>query len=126
MTIPDDVNVDELAQWMGATGLSIEQLMGREAVKEAEVVDEWRRQYRYGRSLCNPTNVKQLHTQMYKLHEYYMSFCRQHEFEQYIGVQVRDRHYFHRDDVTWVQFSEIHQLLFMDALDKSLTSCYRL
>jgi len=65
MVIPNDVNVDELTeltQWMGATGLSIEQLMGREAVKEAEVVDEWRRQYRYGRSLCNPANVKQLRT----------------------------------------------------------------
>jgi len=40
MAIPDAVNVDELAQWMDATGLSIEQLMGREFVKEAEVVDE--------------------------------------------------------------------------------------
>jgi len=42
MATPDAVNVDELAYWMDATGLSIEQLMGREYVKEAEVVDEWR------------------------------------------------------------------------------------
>jgi len=109
---------------MGATGLSIEQLIGREAVKESKVVDEWRREYRYGRILYNPGNVKQLRTQMYKLHEYYMSFYRQHELEQYIGVQVRVRHYFHGDDVIWVQFSEVHQLLYMDALDKSLMSCY--
>jgi len=124
MAILDAVNVDELTQWMGATGLSIEQLMGRESVKEDKVVDEWRRQYRYGRSLCNPVNVKQLRTQMYKLYEYYMSFYRQHELEQYIGVQVRDHHYFHGDDIMWVQFSEVHQLLYMDALDKSLMSCY--
>jgi len=124
MAIPHDVNVDELARWMGVTGLSIEQLMGREAIKEAKVIDEWQWQYIYGRSLCNPTNVKQLRMQMYKLHEYYMSFCRQHELEQYISVQGRDRHYFHGDDIIFVQFSEVHQLLYMDALDKSLKSCY--
>jgi hypothetical protein len=54
---------------MDATRLSIEQLMGWEAIKDVKVVDEWRRQYRYGRSLCNPANVKQLRTQMYKLLE---------------------------------------------------------
>ena len=42
MVIPNIVNVDELAQWMDAAELSIDQLMGREYVKEAEVVDEWR------------------------------------------------------------------------------------
>jgi hypothetical protein len=37
------VDLDELAKWMNVTGLSLEQLLGREeltTVKEAEVVDE--------------------------------------------------------------------------------------
>jgi hypothetical protein len=50
-------------------------------VKEAEVVDEWRRKYVYGRSLCDPAKVKNLGTQMYKLHEYYLRFCAQHQSE---------------------------------------------
>jgi hypothetical protein len=43
MLVPDDVDLDELAKWMNVTGLSLEQLLGREkltTVKEAEVVDE--------------------------------------------------------------------------------------
>jgi hypothetical protein len=43
MSVPDDVDLDELAKWMNVTGLSLEQLLGREeltTVKEAEVVDE--------------------------------------------------------------------------------------
>jgi hypothetical protein len=41
--------------------LFLEQLLGREeltTVKEAKVVDEWRRKYVYGRSLCDPAKVK--------------------------------------------------------------------
>jgi hypothetical protein len=51
---------------------------------------------------------KNLGTQMYKLHEYYLIFCAQHQSKQYLGVQVRDHHYFRGDDVIWVQFSEVH------------------
>jgi hypothetical protein len=43
MSVPDDVDLDELAKWMDVTGLSLEQLLGWEKliiVKEAEVVDE--------------------------------------------------------------------------------------
>jgi hypothetical protein len=46
---------------MNVTGLSLEQLLGREeltTVKEAEVVDEWQRKYVYGSSLCDPAKVK--------------------------------------------------------------------
>jgi hypothetical protein len=45
MSVPDDVDLDELAKWMNMTGLSLEQLLGREEliiVKETEVVNEWR------------------------------------------------------------------------------------
>jgi hypothetical protein len=45
MSVPDDVDLDELAKWMNMTGLSLEELLGREEPttgKESEV-DEWRR-----------------------------------------------------------------------------------
>jgi hypothetical protein len=61
MLVPDDVDLDELTKWMNVTGLSLEQLLGWEeliTVKETEVVDEWRRKYVYGRSLCDPRKVK--------------------------------------------------------------------
>jgi hypothetical protein len=94
MSVPDDVNLDELAKWMNVTRLSLEQLLGWEELrtgKESKVVDEWQRKYVYGRSLCDPAKVKNLDTQMYKLHEYYLRFCAQHQIKQYLGVQVRDR-----------------------------------
>jgi hypothetical protein len=52
MSVPDDVDLDELAKWMNVTGLSLEQLLGREkltTVKEDKVVDEWwRKSYMAG------------------------------------------------------------------------------
>jgi hypothetical protein len=57
------MDLDELDKWMNVTGLSLEQLLGREkltTVKEAEVVDEWQRKYVYGRSLCDPAKVKKI------------------------------------------------------------------
>jgi hypothetical protein len=57
MSVPDDVDLDELAKWMNVTELSLEQFLGREELrtgKESEVIDEWRRKYVYGRSLCDP------------------------------------------------------------------------
>jgi hypothetical protein len=65
MSVPDDVDLDELAKWMNVTGLSLEQLLGREELrtgKESEVVDEWRRKYVFSRSLCDPAKVKNLGT----------------------------------------------------------------
>jgi hypothetical protein len=65
ISVPDDVDLDELIKWMNMTGLSLEQLLGREeltTVKEAEVVDKWRRKYVYGRSLCDLAKVKNLGT----------------------------------------------------------------
>jgi hypothetical protein len=65
MSVPDDVNLDELAKWMNVTGLSLEQLLDREkltTVKEAEVVDKWRRKYVYGRSLCPYKGKKSWYT----------------------------------------------------------------
>jgi hypothetical protein len=43
MSVPNDVDLDELAKWMNVARLSLEQLLGREeltTIKEAEVVNE--------------------------------------------------------------------------------------
>jgi hypothetical protein len=43
MSVPDDVDLDELAKWINMTGLFFKQLLGRvelTTVKETEVVDE--------------------------------------------------------------------------------------
>jgi hypothetical protein len=89
MAIPTNVELDDLLNFMNTIGLSMEQVLCREeppACLNVEVVDEWQREYRYGRSLYNPSKLKELHTQMYKLHEWYMSLCAKHENEQYISV----------------------------------------
>jgi len=44
--------------------------------------------------------------------------------DNWISVRIRQHHYFHGDDLIYVQFEELHQLCHLDALDKSLVSCF--
>jgi dipeptidase len=98
-------------------------VLGIRNVPSLEEVDQWKKEYKYGKSLYNPAKLHELGTQMYKLHEWYMGACAGGEHD-WIGVKVRDHHYFHGNDVMWIQFNELHQLCHMDSLDKSLLSCY--
>lgn len=124
MTIPANVDLDELGNWMEETGLPLEALLGRTDAPIHGGVDDYQSRYIYGRSMCHPEKVRGLGTQIYKLHEYYLRVSSKHKEEELIAVRVRDRHYFRGDDVIWIDFSEVHQLLHMNALDKSLMSCY--
>jgi hypothetical protein len=65
----------------------------------------------------------ELRTQMYLLNKWYMVVCRR-KADDYICVKIRNHHYFCGDDIIMVQFNELHQLCHMDALDKSLISCF--
>jgi hypothetical protein len=121
--IRDDVQMDQFKTFIHGSGLSWDQVLGIRNVPSLEEVDQWKKEYKYDKSLYNPAKLYELGTQMYKLHEWYRGACAGGEHD-WIGVKVRDHYYFRGNDVMWIQFNELHQLCHMDSLDKSLLSCY--
>jgi len=44
--------------------------------------------------------------------------------DNWISVRIRQHRYFCGDDLIYIQLEELHQLCHLDALDKSLVSCF--
>ena len=57
MTIPANVDLDELGNWMEETGLPLEALLGRTDAPIHGGVDDYQSRYIYGRSMCHPEKV---------------------------------------------------------------------
>ena len=121
--IPGDVNFDQLDAFFAEFGLSLSQVLGGAAIPKASKIDEWKKEYVYGKSLYNPEALRELGMQMYLLNQWYMAACGR-KTDDYICVRIRNHHYFRGDDIIYVQFNELHQLCHMDALDKSLISSF--
>ena len=118
------VNLGELEDFLKGANLTADQFYGNALLANATVVDEWKRTYLRGRSLYNPWALKDLGTQMRSLNSWYMEACTKSPDDDCICVRIRQEHYFRGDDLIFVPFSELHQLCHMDALDKSLMSCF--
>ena len=58
---------------------------------------------------------------MRNLHQWYLDACKVDK--KYIMVNVPEEYYFRREDIH-VEISKLWQLFNLDALDKSLMSCY--
>jgi hypothetical protein len=80
------------------------------------------RKYKQGQSLYNLEKLDELDTQMYMLNHWYMEACKGGHI--FISVKIRNQHYFRGNDIIYVEFPELHQLCYLDSLDKSLISCY--
>ena len=70
----------------------------------------------------NPKHQHVLGTQMFAINNWCMEASKGRV--DWISVQIRNHHYFRGDDLILVQMGELHQLCHMDALDKSLISCF--
>ena len=114
-----DVDFEELARFYEETGLELAQVLAEGP--SAPKVNPWKK-FKRGKSLYNPEALGELGTQIYLLNKWYMAACEQGE--NFVSVRVRNQHYFHGDDVIYVEFEELHQLYHLDSLDKSLISCY--
>jgi hypothetical protein len=121
--IPADLKIEELEIFFAETGLSLAQMIAGAPIESAPQIDHWQKEYTYGKSLYNPAALSKLGTQMYMLNKWYMEACAR-KADDYICVRIRNYHYFRGDDIIYVQFNELHQLCHMDALDKSLMSCF--
>ena len=118
--VPDDY---DLGQFFEDTGLTAHQLFDANAyIESAPEVDHWQKKFVHGQSLCNPEALRRLGTQMFALHEWYMQACGAGDL--YLGVRVREEHWFRGDDIMYIDFAEFHQLCHLNSLDKTLISCY--
>lgn len=59
---------------------------------------------------------------MYELHEWYMKIAKTTNREP-LMVKIKAEHYYH-ENALYVEFTELFQLFNIDALDKSLVSCF--
>ena len=117
--------LDSLEHYFGQSGLNIEDIAaiaGRHTFEKAEVVDQWRTRYEPGRSLMNPQHLYELGTQMFAMNKWCMEASKRGD--NWISVHIRQHHYFHGDELIYVQLEELYQLYHLDALDKSLISCF--
>ena len=115
--------LDSLERYFGQSGLNMEAaIIGCQTFEKAEVVDPWRARYEPGISLFDPQHLHELGTQMFAINKWCIVASKRGE--NWISVRVRQHHYFRGDDLTYVQFEELHQLCHLDALDKSLVSCF--
>ena len=67
------------------------------------------------------TDTKALTTQLWKLHNWYMTAAKEGRF--YLMAGVKEEHYF-REYAVQVEFSKLFQMYNLRALDKSIISCY--
>ena len=120
------VNYDGMEEFLAEASLTVNQFYGNALIANATVVDEFKRTYVRGRSLYNPSALRDLGTQMRRLNSWYMEACTKNPDDDCICVRIRQEHYFRGDDLIFVPYNELHQLCHMDALDKSIISCYYL
>ena len=83
---------------------------------------EIKRKYVRGQPLVHPDKVKNLPTRMYELHQWYMNITKISNQES-LMVNVKREHYYHEKALA-VEYRELCQLYNLDALDKSIVSCY--
>ena len=117
--------LDSLEHYFGQSRLNMEEIaaiLGCQTFEKAEVVDQWRARYEPGRSLFDPQRLHELDTQMFAINKWCIEASK--SGENWISVRIRQHHYFRGDDLIYVQFEEVHQLCHLDALDKSLVSCF--
>jgi hypothetical protein len=103
---------------MATIGLTPQQLIGGGLTPIANF--DIYQTYEYARSLVNPKSLSSLGTQMFLLNKWYLRACDNEE--AWLIVRIRPEHYFSGYNILHIEFSELHQLLNRDTLDKSLLS----
>jgi len=107
--------LDSLEHYFGQNGLNIKDIAaiaGCHTFEKAQVVDQWRARYEPGRSLINPQHLHELGTQMFAINKWCMEASKRGD--NWISVCIRQHHYFHGDDLIYVQLEELHQLCHLD------------
>ena len=119
--VGDVVITEEHIAQAEAIGITVGQLLEIEPMPVLRE-DEIKRKYVRGQPLVEPDKVKNLPTRMYELHQWYMNITKISD-RLSLMVNVKEEHYYHEKALA-VEYRELCQLYNLDALDKSIVSCY--
>ena len=76
-----------------------------------------------GAPLVSKERLDEMPTHMRNLHKCYLDLCTRKPDERWIRASIHEEYYFRREDLH-IEICELWQLFNLDALDKSLMSCY--
>jgi hypothetical protein len=99
-------------------GVSVEQLLSDTVELPKAVVA---RRYVRGEPLVSDEKYRQLPTHLRNLHDWYMDAAK--DGQTMLVADLPEEYYF-REETIHIEFPELFQLFNLDALDKSLVSCY--
>ena len=111
--------MEEATKLAAEMNCSVEQLLGPQdnALPFGDIAPK----FVYRMDLVSDERLKELPTHMRNLHQWYLDACKRDK--KYIVANVPEEYYFRREDIH-IEICELWQLFNLDALDKSLMSCY--
>jgi hypothetical protein len=110
--------MDKAVRLAAQMNITLAELLGGAELPKAPIA----RKYVYGQPLVNDEKLREMPTMLRKFHDWYLrtSKCG----EQTMLVDKVGLEYYFREDEIHIDFSEFFQFMNLDALDKSLMSCY--
>ncbi|XP_071683451.1 uncharacterized protein [Lolium perenne] len=114
-----DVNMEEAATLAAQCGVTVEELFGAAdaALPTADIAPK----FVYGADLVSREQLHKLPTHMRNLHQWYLDACK--EKKMYIVASIPWEYYYRNEEIH-IEMNELWQLFNLEALDKSLMSCY--
>ncbi|XP_071677519.1 uncharacterized protein [Lolium perenne] len=114
-----DFDLEAAAALAAQVGCTVEELLSaHDAVLPiADIAPK----FVYGADLVSKERLHKLPTHMRNLHQWYIDACK--ENTSYIVADIPEDYYFRKEEIH-IEMNELWQLFNLDALDKSLMSCY--
>ena len=113
------IDMEEAARLAAACSVTVEELLSAAdaALPTADIAPK----FVYGADLVSKERLHQLPTHMRNLHQWYLDACKVDQ--RYIVANIPEEYYFRKEEIH-IEMNELWQLFNLDALDKSLMSCY--
>jgi hypothetical protein len=110
--------MDEAMRLEAQMNITMAELLGGAELPKAPIA----RQYVYGQPLVDAEKLREMPIMMRIFHDWYLKTSERGE--QTMLVAKVGSEYCYREDEIHIDFSELFQFMNLDALDKSLMSCY--
>jgi hypothetical protein len=110
--------MDEAVRLAAQMNISVAELLGGAELPKAPLA--W--QYVYWQPLVDAEKLHEMPTNMRNFHDWYMKTSERGE-QTMLVAKVASNYYFREDEIH-IEFLEFFRFMNLDALDKSLMSCY--
>jgi hypothetical protein len=110
--------MDKTVRLVAQMNITVAELLGGAELSKAPIA--WK--YVYGQPLVDDEKLCEMLTMLRKFHDWYLRTSK-HGEQTMLVAKVAPEYYFREDEIH-IDFSKFFQFMNLDALDKSLTSCY--